>query len=182
MANPDGAKRAQVAERRHRATEMILAGHTYEQVAEALKDLGYKDRAHVFNDLKRAREQSNKETARGLEELRELTNARYERLLTAHWPAALSGDEKSTRAVLQILTQQATLNGTNAPKDLRIQLERRNEMEAVLVTEAVLAAFEAAGLPPELRMQALEAAQQRLAEVDDSVLAGEIVMRTETED
>lgn len=178
MANPDGAKRAQVAERRRRATELILAGHTYDQVATELKDLGYKDRSHVFNDLKNARKQANRDVVQNLEEMRELTNARYERLLSGHWPAALAGDEKAAKVVLQILAQQATLNGTNAPKDLRIQLERRNEMEASLVTEAVLAAFDAAGIPPELRMIALEAASQRLAQVDDmgqSVIAGEIV-------
>lgn len=176
MAHPDGAKRAQVAERRRKATEMVLAGHTYEQVAEALKDMGYKSRAHVFNDLKLARQQANADTAENLAEMRELTNARYERLLLAHWPAAAMGDEKSSKIALQILAQQATLNGTNAPKDLNIRLERRQDMEALLVTEAVLAALDAAGIPPELRMRALEAAQQRLTEVgDDQVIAGEIV-------
>lgn len=180
-ANPDNAKRAQVAERRRRATELILAGHTYEQVAELLKDMGYTSRAHVFGDLKLAREQANRDVAQNLAEMRDLTNARYERLLLAHWPAATAGDEKSSKIALQILAQQATLNGTNAPKDLNIRLERRQEMEAFLVTEAVLAAFDAAGIPPELRMQALEAAQRRLAEVDDAVVVGEIV-RTETED
>lgn len=184
MAHPDGAKRAQVAERRRKATEMILAGKTYDEAAEALKSYGYTGRAHVFNDLKLARQQANRETTQNLEDLRQLANDRYERLLAAHWPKAMKADEKSTRAVLQILAQQATLNGTNAPKDLRIQLERRNEMEASLVTEAVLAAFDAAGIPPELRMIALEAASQRLAQVDDtgqSVIAGEIIESGETE-
>jgi hypothetical protein len=148
---------------------------TYEQIAVELKDMGYGTRADVYNDLKLAREQANRDTAENLEALRDLTNARYESLLNAHWAAARAGDEKSSKIVLQILAQQATLNGTNAPKDIRLQLERRNDMEALLVTEAVLAAFDAAGLPPEMRMAALEAAQRRLAEVDDSVVAGEII-------
>lgn len=181
MANPDGAKRLQVAERRRKAAAMKLSGMTYEAIANELKDMGYRDRSHVFLDLKTAREQANRETVRNLEELRQETNERYEALLHAHWAKALAGDETSGGMVLRILTQQATLNGTNAPKDLNIRLERRQDMEAFLVTEAVLAAFDAAGIPPELRMQALEAAQHRLAEVDDSVVAGEIV-RTETED
>lgn len=182
MGNPDGAKRAQVAERRRRAVELKLSGMTYEQIATELKDMGYTDRGHVFNDLRNARIQAGREAAEGLEELRALTNDRYERLLLAHWKKALAGDEKSTRAVLQILTQQAALNGTNAPKDLRIQLEHRQDVEASLVTEAVLAAFEAAGLPPELRMVALEAGMRRLAEVgqeQQDVIAGEIVTTEE---
>jgi transcriptional regulator of met regulon len=175
MAHPDNSKRLQVAERRRKAAAMKLSGMTYEAIAEALKDEGYSDRVHVYNDLKLAREQANRETARNLEDLRQETNERYEALVHAHWKKALSGDNDATNTVLRILTQQATLNGTNAPKDLRLQLERRDDMEALLVTEAVLAAFDAAGIPPELRMVALEAAQRRLEKVDDHVVAGQIV-------
>lgn len=169
---PNGAERAKVAERRAKATSMKLAGATWQRIAD---ELGYDSPGSAFNDVKRFKSQHDAVTAANLDDLRELANARYERLLMSHWPAALQGDEKSSKIVLQILTQQATLNGTNAPKDLNVRLEQRADMEASMVTEAVLAAFDAAGLPPELRMVALEAAQQRLAQMDENVIAGEIM-------
>lgn len=180
-SNPDPAERVRIAERRQKAIELRNAGVTYERIAT---QLGYAGRAQVYTDIQRARKQVNKQISEGLDVLREQELDRYDRLQAAHWSAALQGDEKAANTVLRVFERRAKLLGLDAPKDLHIQLERRNEMEASLVTEAVLAAFDAAGIPPELRMIALEAASQRLAQVDDigqSVIAGEIIESGETE-
>lgn len=179
-SNPDPAERVRIAERREKAIQLRIAGSTYEKIAELLHYEG--GRAQVYNDIQRARAQQNKQVDAALDELRELEAERYDRLQAAHWSAALQGDEKSANVVLRVFERRAKLFGLDAPKDLNIRLEQRQDVEAALVTEAVLAAFDAAGLPPELRLAALEAAQRRLSEVDGRTVVGEIVSSEGDED
>lgn len=169
----DGGKRFDVAKRRERAASMKLQGFTWQAIADQME---YDSAASACADVRRGREQINLKFAQHVEDLREQENERYDALSVAWWPKALRGDWDAADRLLKLLERRAKLNGLDAPKEFSLALQRRNEMESTLVMEAVLAAFDAAGLPPDVRMAALEAATERLAQVDESsVIMGEIV-------
>lgn len=71
---------------------------------------------------------------------------------------------------LSIEKSWSATHGTDASKKLEIALEHRSDLEASLISEAILAAAEALGLEPAQRMLALEAAAARLEVVDGEVI------------
>lgn len=71
---------------------------------------------------------------------------------------------------LRIEKQWSETHGTDASKKLEIALEKRGDLEANLISEAVMAGIEALGLEPAQRMLALEAAAARLDIVDAEVI------------
>jgi hypothetical protein len=75
---------------------------------------------------------------------------------------------------LSIEKSWSATHGTDASKKLEIALTARADLEANLVSEAILAAAEALGLEPAQRMLALEAAAARLEVVDGEVISDEM--------
>lgn len=71
----------------------------------------------------------------------------------------LQGIDRLTR----IEERWAKLNGADAGQELKIALERRADLETTVVTEAILAGFDAIEMEPGTRQRALEAAQARMA-------------------
>jgi hypothetical protein len=71
---------------------------------------------------------------------------------------------------LSIEKSWSATHGTDASKKLEIALEKRSDLEANLISEAVMAGIEALGLEPAQRMLALEAAAARLEIVDGEVI------------
>jgi len=71
---------------------------------------------------------------------------------------------------LNIEKSWSATHGTDASKKLEIALEKRSDLEANLIAEAVLAGLEAIGVEPAQRMLALEAAARRLDVVDGEVI------------
>lgn len=153
-----------IRERRKKATELRLAGVRLEVIAERLADYGYSSAAHVCMDLKRAREQSKAELDQSVEELRQLTVDRYERLLAAAWPKAVAKqDLKAIDTCGRLLASLAKIQGVEAPT--QIQLQARIEMESTMVVETLLAVVDHLGLPPDKRMEVLDLAQGKLLEL-----------------
>lgn len=74
----------------------------------------------------------------------------------------LQGIDRLTR----IEERWAKLNGADAGQELKIALERRADLEATVVTEAILAGFDAIEMDPGVRQRALEAAQARMAVIE----------------
>lgn len=72
---------------------------------------------------------------------------------------------------LKIEERWAKMHGVDATKELRIALERRTDLEAGAVTEAILAGFDVIEQSAEDRMRALEAAQSRLNAIDGEVIS-----------
>lgn len=72
---------------------------------------------------------------------------------------------------LKIEERWAKMHGVDATKELRIALERRTDLEAGAVTEAILAGFDVIEQSAEDRMRALEAAQSRLNAIDGEVVS-----------
>lgn len=74
---------------------------------------------------------------------------------------------QATDRLLRIEERWAKLNGADAGQELRIAMDRREDLEATVVTEAILAGFDAIEMSAETRQRALEAAQGRLATIGE---------------
>ncbi len=93
--------------------ELKRAGHTYQEIAAAL---GYADRSAARRTYIRALQRTLAEPA---SEMRELENARLDRLQTAHWKNAVEyGDEKAADIILKIMKRRAALNGLDLPSKI----------------------------------------------------------------
>ena len=100
--------------RQYRALDMKLAGGTERSIAQAL---GVSN-VQVHKDIRRVLGELEDSYSPKANKLRTLTMARYERLLLAHWGAALNGDHKSTEICLSILTGQRAISGLDAPTEI----------------------------------------------------------------
>lgn len=103
------ADRKRVAARRANAIELRLAGFTFEAIAERLD---YKSRAHVATDINRALLQT---VAAPAHELRELETRRIDRLQSAYWDAAMSGDVRAGQLVLRVMERRARMLNLDVP-------------------------------------------------------------------
>lgn len=151
-------ERHRVEQRRKQAMQLRLAGVDLATIAETVP--GYSSADHVSMDLIRARQRSKAQLDESVEDLRELQLQRLERLLAATWPKAVKGDTKAVDTASRLIERICKLKGLEAPT--QIQLEHHIELESTAVAEAVLAAISVLGLGPDMRMRAMEAAQQRL--------------------
>lgn len=191
--------RALVAERRAKILELVNSGMTLLQTAEAL-DIrdghGEYSTAMVAVDIDRALKTRLKELDFNLEKRIELSNIRLDamrRLVMGvaarpHYlyqggkPVvdqegnAVRDDGPILAAIdrmVKIEDRWAKNNGLDQVRELKIQMDRRTELEATAVTEAILAGFDAIEMSAAERQRALEAAQVRLTTLD-----GEIVHET----
>ena len=173
------------------AAEQLMAQYPHYQDAE-----GRPHQGRVAEDISRALEQQRAELNQNLEEMIQLGNLRlqamrrivYGVIARPHYVLyqgtfvideegnkvrddgpILSGIDRLTK----IEERWAKLNGADAGQELKIAMERRSDMEATVVTEAILAGFDAVEMEPAVRQRALEAAQARMAVIDAEM--GEIV-------
>lgn len=173
------------------AAEQLMGQYPHYQDAE-----GRPHQGRVAEDISRALEQQRAELNQNLEEMIQLGNLRlqamrrivYGVIARPHYVLyqgtfvideegnkvrddgpILSGIDRLTK----IEERWAKLNGADAGQELKIAMERRSDMEATVVTEAILAGFDAVEMEPAVRQRALEAAQARMAVIDAEM--GEIV-------
>jgi hypothetical protein len=102
---------AQREQRRAKAIEAKLGGATYPAIAE---QFGYYDRSHARRDILEGVKEVQAQQRDTALALTDLMWERYERLLSAHWPAALLGDPDATQAVIRITEAQIKLRGLAA--------------------------------------------------------------------
>ncbi len=156
-----------VDERRRKVVQLRLAGVSFSEIGRRMAaefGAGATDPAALARvDWQRAREKSRRLTEDSVEELRAVQVDRLEMLLSGVWKGALSGDTKAVDTAGRLITQLCKLKGLEPPTQL--QLNTRIEMESTAVAEAVIAAIDSLGFTPEVRMRALEAAQQRLVAI-----------------
>lgn len=153
-----------VDERRRKVVQLRLAGVQFEEIGRRLADDYASDSPNLGAlarvDWQRAREKSRRLTEDSVEELRAVEVERLEMLLSGVWKNALKGDTKSADTAARLIERLCKLKGLEPPT--QVQLNTRIEMESTAVAEAVIAAIDSLGFAPEVRMRALEAAQQRL--------------------
>ncbi|MGW6416287.1 hypothetical protein [Streptomyces sp. NPDC055055] len=113
------AKRAEVAERRKNAIQMVLAGLDYETIAERL---GYASRGAAHTDVSRALSANLADLKKEAATLREVQARRYQRLLAAVWPKALKGDLKAVETAARLTDRVVKLYGLAEPDKLDLDV------------------------------------------------------------
>ena len=123
---------------RAQALQLRMGGASYSEIAA---QMGSSSAATAFKQVRAALREMLQEPA---DAVREMELARYDRLMAAHWPAALRGDIQASAMVLRIMERRAALLGLDAPKkiDLTAYIRDLAEREGIDPDEAVAAAQE----------------------------------------
>jgi predicted transcriptional regulator len=119
------ARQAERSARRVEALSLVLAGLTYDQIAQRLGLSAVQVKRLVSESLGAA-ETSN------VTALRSLENQRLDRAQAAIWRKVLEGDLKAVETFLRISKQRAALNGLNAATKVDLSVSVRDEMETAL--------------------------------------------------
>jgi hypothetical protein len=116
------SKTVQVALRREKISELMLAGHDeggIRRITEYLNKIGFDcKKSTVANDINFILAESAKKTAGNLEQRREMVNARLESLINVHWLDAQKGNVTKGYFVRTLLKDQRELYGLNAAQKL----------------------------------------------------------------
>lgn len=91
------------------AVELRLAGKVYREIAE---ELGYADAGEAYHAVQRS---IARVEAEGVEQLREVEQARLEKLHGAFWGDAVAGDGKAADRALRISERRSRLMGLDGP-------------------------------------------------------------------
>lgn len=195
----DPAERTEVVLRRTASIRMRRSGMTYQQIADAVPDY-HGNKGTAYRDIARALEEARSESSETIEEMRQLADERdndlrrrcNEIIVSPHHvvqfgKVVLGVDGNPVRDHMPVLQamdrlgrieeRYARRHGLDQADKIEIAFSRRTDEESSAVVEAILAGFDALGLPVEQRLTALEAAQRSL----DGVVDGEVVSET-TED
>lgn len=119
-------RRMEAKAKRQQALSFLMAGFSYEQIADRMdipentvKDLIAKILSRVVNE--------------NADEMRALENARLDRAQTAIWTQVLTGDLKAIDMFLRISQRRAKMNGLDEPTQVNLSINVRQEMEQALV-------------------------------------------------
>ena len=115
-----------------KALDLRLSGASYRQIGQ---QLGV-SHVQAFRDVQRVLREVVSEPA---EAVRRVELARLDRLMRAHWSAAIEGDTKATAMVLQIMDRRARYLGLDSPQkiDLTASIREMAEREGIDVDQAV---------------------------------------------
>lgn len=111
--------------RRVEALSMRMAGISLENIANHLDVSEARVRVLIENLLAEAENRS-------AGEMRAIENARLDRAQAAIWSEVIRGDLKAINTFLRISDQRARMNGLNAPTQVDLSVNVRQEMEAAL--------------------------------------------------
>lgn len=118
--------KALAAERRARAVEMATAGHTYQQIADAL---GYANRGTPYRIVQQSL--ANRQV-QGVDEHRAVELARLDAQLASLWPRAMKGDVGANLALLRVHDARCRLLGLDRAK---VTSGRCEQVQTVVLME-----------------------------------------------
>jgi hypothetical protein len=119
------ARRKRAANRRTEALALRMAGMTFEQIGERLSITADSAVELINRTISRVGNQV-------AEEMRELEGARLDRSQAAIWSKVLEGDLHAVDSFLKISARRSKLFGLDAPTQLNISYNVRQEMEQAL--------------------------------------------------
>jgi len=129
MAISHDARRQRALERQAKVLELRKAGVTYDAIAQAV---GYADAPAAYRAYKAAL--ANDAFRRTADEMRDLTNRRYEALLRAMWGQAIKGTVPAVDRCLAIMRDIQRLNGTEAPQRVVLKHISRTAIQESMQT------------------------------------------------
>lgn len=157
--------RAQEAGQDKRILQLKLAGFTERQVSEQVgipKSTVHDRLTHVIREM--VQPPAEEYVAEREAELQDLYQRSYHDLVTADDAADRA---RALAACVRINESRRRLRGADAGESLSVTVERRSDLEAAAVTEAILAALDGLRLEGSRRNYALELAQHALATIGE---------------
>lgn len=130
------AQQAATAERRRKAIALKIAGVDWQSIAD---QLGYASRGAACTDVSRALKNHRKQEAEAVDELRQVTVMRYDRIQAAYWPKAVQGDSKAADIVLKCLAGRAKIERVEAPLQVNVDAQQLGDEIAALLDRALQA-------------------------------------------
>lgn len=117
---------ARVLQRRTEAAAMKIQGLTWQQIAD---QLGYASSGSAYTAVMPWLRRQAEET---IADLRDLTNARLERVMTALYPKAIAGDVKAAAEFRRYLADFRRHNGLDAPVQVQISTGAEARIQSAL--------------------------------------------------
>lgn len=125
LASLPERRRQKEEARQNEALTLRMAGLSYAQVGDRLGITPTAATDLVNRTLL-------KQKTPPVEEFRALENMRLDRAQAAIWPAVLQGDLKAVDAYLRISMARRRMNGLDAPMEINVAIQVRQEMEQAL--------------------------------------------------
>ncbi len=119
------ARRKKDATRRAEVMSLVMAGATYDQIAERL-DVSFGDVHGIISRVLREKPDT------GVDLMRQVENARLDRVQTGIWREVLNGNSKAISSFLAISQRRARLNGLDAPLQIEMSAHVKIEMQQAL--------------------------------------------------
>lgn len=111
-------RKAEMAERRRKALELRKAGANYDQIAT---QLGYGNKGNAWRDVQFAIRDWYREPA---QDVLAIELQRLDVMLLGLWSKAKAGNVQAVDRVLRIQERRSAYEGLDAPKLLKIELDR----------------------------------------------------------
>ena len=105
--------------------QLRLAGLSYQAIGDRLGIGESAVRAMLTRAFERAE-------AQGVQQLRDLENARLDRVQMSIWSDVLKGDLKAIQVFLRISEMRSKINGLFAPTQMQVSMTIRQEMQDAL--------------------------------------------------
>ena len=118
---PKDATKAAALARDEKALALRLTGKTHAQIDVALK---YGSRQNVGRAIKRRIAALARECSETAAEVKAMELARLDAMLDGLWKRAAKGDAQAVDRVLKIQERRTAYDGLDAPKLLKVELER----------------------------------------------------------
>ncbi len=120
---PDASGKTLASWQKARCLELALAGHSFDEIADAV---GYQSRGNAWRAV---RDSLRSRIAELATEYRELELARLDALQAAHWPQAVAGSVRSADLVLRVIDRRVKLLGLD-------QIRTEDDRPQMLVVSA----------------------------------------------
>jgi hypothetical protein len=136
------ARAVLTAERRTKAIQMKIEGHTWQQIADAL---GYAHKGSAYTDVQRALEQAVVQQRLAAEVWRELELSRLDAMQQAIWPRLMAGEPRAIEVALKLLDRRAKYLGLDSAIKLEVLTIDAIDQQIAALNEQLAAAGREAG-------------------------------------
>jgi DNA-binding CsgD family transcriptional regulator len=115
--NTKPVKKLEREERREKVAELLMAGHTYRQIAKTL----FVSVGTVQKDVDTILEELKAKTTSVAHRYRDLELRRLDRLQSGFWIKAITGEETAATVILRIMERRAKLLGLDSPSKIDLR-------------------------------------------------------------
>jgi len=129
--HPKKITAAQIRERRKKVAFLLLARHTYRDIARQLKvSLGT-----IASDVEATMEEWRSESVAAIDKAKELDLRHIAKIVQSQYPGVVRGEIPACDMTLKALTRRAKMYGYDAPEQLHVVDDKLTEIEQMTQEE-----------------------------------------------